>query len=256
MYIVDRTEKQSIISIIAAVGTMTKALGKNGRLLWHIPDDMQHFKALTMNHPVIMGRKTWESLPEKFRPLPGRTNIVVTWQIEYAAKGATIAGDSFDAARTAAARATARTNLRHRRRKTLRQHTSPSPVVYILPLVDHSDADADTFFPPYKNDFLFSSKKKAARENPHTAFRSWSENKLLHSSHGSRVPAMMRAAASGELAFRSGIFSLTISATCAFVSVPTFSSRALPEPFSMPSALSISRDAGGFFMMKVNERSS
>src|SRR3989344_8192198 len=91
------------ISLIAAIGK-NRELGKGGKLLWHIPEDMRRFKALTTGHPVIMGRKTWESLSEKYRPLPGRTNIVVTRQSDYEAPGATVT-DSFENARAVAARA-------------------------------------------------------------------------------------------------------------------------------------------------------
>ena len=76
--------------------TLIAALAKNGvigsdnRLPWHLPEDLQHFKALTMGQAVIMGRKTWESLPPKFRPLPGRHNIVVTRDAAYIAAGATV----------------------------------------------------------------------------------------------------------------------------------------------------------------------
>lgn len=62
------------------------AIGKDGGIPWRLPEDMAHFKATTMGHPVIMGRKTWESLPK--RPLPGRLNIVVTRNPEYKAEGA------------------------------------------------------------------------------------------------------------------------------------------------------------------------
>ena len=55
-----------------------RVIGKNGALPWHLPEDLLHFKARTSGHVVIMGRKTWDSLPEKFRPLPGRTNLVVS----------------------------------------------------------------------------------------------------------------------------------------------------------------------------------
>ena len=75
------------IVIIAAVAR-NRVIGKDNQLLWHIPEDMAHFKALTAGHTVIMGRKTWESLPERFRPLPGRRNIVITRQAGYAAPGA------------------------------------------------------------------------------------------------------------------------------------------------------------------------
>jgi dihydrofolate reductase len=53
-------------------------IGRDGKLPWHLPEDLAHFKKITQGHPVIMGRKTWESLPERFRPLPGRLNIVVS----------------------------------------------------------------------------------------------------------------------------------------------------------------------------------
>jgi dihydrofolate reductase len=66
-------------------------IGLNNNLPWHLPEDLAHFKATTLGQPVIMGRKTWESLPLKFRPLPGRTNIVVTRQIDWQAEGAHVA---------------------------------------------------------------------------------------------------------------------------------------------------------------------
>jgi dihydrofolate reductase len=78
------------IIIIAAVAK-NRVIGKDNQLLWNIPEDMAHFKALTQGHAVLMGRKTWESLPERFRPLPGRRNIVITRQADYAAPGAVVA---------------------------------------------------------------------------------------------------------------------------------------------------------------------
>jgi dihydrofolate reductase len=63
-------------------------IGKDNTIPWHIPEDMAHFKQLTQGCPVIMGRKTWDSLPPRFRPLPGRTNIVVTRQSDWQAEGA------------------------------------------------------------------------------------------------------------------------------------------------------------------------
>lgn len=78
--------------MIAAIGKNTRALGKDGDLLFKIPEDLKHFRTLTRGHPVIMGRKTWESLPEAFRPLPGRANFVVTRQENYEALGALVVG--------------------------------------------------------------------------------------------------------------------------------------------------------------------
>ncbi len=67
-----------MIFIISSIQKDDLGLGFENDLLFKIPADLKRFKDLTMGHPVIMGRRTWESLPEKFRPLPGRTNIVVT----------------------------------------------------------------------------------------------------------------------------------------------------------------------------------
>lgn len=79
-----------MIVIVAAVAR-NGVIGRDNALPWHLPEDLKHFKALTMGHAVIMGRKTWESLPPKFRPLPGRQNIVVTRDPTYKAEGAAVA---------------------------------------------------------------------------------------------------------------------------------------------------------------------
>lgn len=63
-------------------------IGKDGKLPWSIPEDLKRFRELTLNHPVIMGRKTYESIPEKFRPLKNRLNIVITRNLEYKQEGA------------------------------------------------------------------------------------------------------------------------------------------------------------------------
>ncbi len=66
-------------------------IGKQGQLPWHLPEDLAHFKRTTLGQPVVMGRVTWESLPEKFRPLPGRSNVVVSRQTSFSAAGAQLA---------------------------------------------------------------------------------------------------------------------------------------------------------------------
>jgi len=60
-------------------------IGKDHTMPWHLPEDLAHFKSTTLGCPVIMGRKTWDSLPEKFRPLPGRRNLVMTRQTQWSA---------------------------------------------------------------------------------------------------------------------------------------------------------------------------
>ena len=77
-----------MISVIVAVAR-GGVIGGENRLLWHISEDLKRFKSITTGHPVVMGRKTWESLG---RPLPGRRNIVITRQENYKAEGATVVG--------------------------------------------------------------------------------------------------------------------------------------------------------------------
>ncbi|WP_104042574.1 dihydrofolate reductase [Arthrobacter sp. ZGTC412] len=81
--------------------TSDGVIGKDGDMPWHLPEDLKHFNRLTTGHPVVMGRKTWLSFPEKYRPLPGRTNIVVTRQKSWAdtpeAEGAVVVSSLDDA---------------------------------------------------------------------------------------------------------------------------------------------------------------
>ncbi|MDR7267781.1 dihydrofolate reductase [Pelomonas saccharophila] len=67
----------SRITLVAAVAK-DGAIGRDNALLWHLPEDMARFKALTSGKPVVMGRRTWDSIPARFRPLPGRRNLVVS----------------------------------------------------------------------------------------------------------------------------------------------------------------------------------
>lgn len=138
------------VALIAALGASTRAIGKNGALLWHIPEDLKRFKALTSGHPVIMGRKTWESLPERARPLPNRTNIVVTRDARYAALGA-IAVNSLEAALAAAASATGASEIFVIGGGELYAAALPLASRLYLTLVD-SAAPGDTFFPSYESE--------------------------------------------------------------------------------------------------------
>ena len=76
-------------SLIWAQST-SGVIGRDGTIPWQLPEDMARFKDLTMGHTVVMGRRTWESLPERFRPLPGRRNIVLTRNPHYQAEGAEV----------------------------------------------------------------------------------------------------------------------------------------------------------------------
>ena len=76
--------------LIAAVAR-NGVIGDDNRLLWQLSEDMRFFKQATLGHAVIMGRKTWDSLPPRFRPLPGRRNLVVTRNAAFDAPGAEVA---------------------------------------------------------------------------------------------------------------------------------------------------------------------
>ena len=80
-----------ILALIAACGR-GRVIGIDNRLPWHLPEDMKFFRETTRGKPVIMGRKTWESLPDAFRPLPGRANIVVSRNPGYQASGGQVVG--------------------------------------------------------------------------------------------------------------------------------------------------------------------
>ncbi|MBB6391513.1 dihydrofolate reductase [Microbacterium thalassium] len=80
-----------------------RVIGAAGGMPWHVPEDLARFKEITDGHPVVMGRRTWDSLPPRFRPLPGRRNIVVTRNAQWAADGAERAGSMSDALAAAAA---------------------------------------------------------------------------------------------------------------------------------------------------------
>jgi len=84
------------ITLVAAIAR-DGVIGDGTSIPWHIPEDLAFFRDLTMGHPVVMGRRTWDSLPERFRPLPGRRNIVVSRSPTWTADGAESAG-SLDAA--------------------------------------------------------------------------------------------------------------------------------------------------------------
>ncbi len=85
-----------IICVIAAVD-QNGVYAEGNSMPWHIPEDFKHFKRLTVEHTVVMGRRTWESLPEKNRPLPDRHNMVITRAPGYVAEGAQVFGSLTDA---------------------------------------------------------------------------------------------------------------------------------------------------------------
>lgn len=145
------------ISVIAAIDC-NRAIGKDNQLLWQIPGDLPRFKRLTAGHPVIMGRKTWESLPEKFRPLPDRTNIVITRDSSYDAPGAILA-QSFPEALSLARDAKGSEEIFAIGGQQVYECALPFATNLYLTLVD-GEKEGDAFFPAYEEQFT----KEIARE--------------------------------------------------------------------------------------------
>ncbi|HEX8993869.1 MAG TPA: dihydrofolate reductase [Candidatus Paceibacterota bacterium] len=158
-----------MIHIIAAIGK-NRELGKDNALLWHLPEDLKHFKELTLGHPVIMGRKTYDSILKALgKPLPGRTNIVVTRQesrIKNQESGVRYAHNFEDA--LTQARSIDENVFVIGGAQIYEQALSHADALH-LTLVDDS-RDADSFFPPYENLFAETSTSEW-RENGDTRYR-------------------------------------------------------------------------------------
>jgi dihydrofolate reductase len=153
------------LCLIAAIGTQ-RGIGNKGQLLWRLPDDLRRFKEITKNHPVIMGRKTWESIPEKFRPLPERTNIVLTRESDYAAPGAVLA-QSFPEALSLAKQASGAEQIFAIGGQQVYECALPFADRIYLTRVE-STAEADAFFPPYEEGFKIVSEEPGVGDPPHS----------------------------------------------------------------------------------------
>ena len=135
--------KPAILSLIAAVAR-NGAIGRDNDLLWQDPSDQKHFRQTTMGYPVIMGRRTWDSLPARFRPLPGRRNIVVTRNTDWQDTGAVVA-HTLDQALALVADAPRAFVMGGGELYAL---ALPQADELVLTEVD-ADFAADTFFPPW-----------------------------------------------------------------------------------------------------------
>ena len=138
------------VAIVVAIGRdkkLNRVLGKDNNLLWRIPDDLKRFKALTMGHPIIMGRKTFESIGKL---LPGRTNIVVTRDPKWTFPGATVVHSLEEGINKA------------KQIDAVEIHIGGGAQIYkqALPYVDKlyltlvdDEKEGDSFFPPYEDQF-------------------------------------------------------------------------------------------------------
>lgn len=145
------TNKAPIV-IVAGIGRNTRAIGKNNELLWHVPADLKRFKELTLGHPIIMGRKTFESILTILgKPLPGRTNIVITRDHTYTHEGVTVAHSLAEALSKA------------EEENPKEIHIGGGAELYkqVLPQTDRlhltfydDDQAGDTYFPDFTEDFV------------------------------------------------------------------------------------------------------
>ena len=147
------------ISIVAAIAR-GGVIGRDNGIPWRVPEDARHFRALTIGHPVVMGRRTWDSLPSPYRPLPGRRNVVLSRDPDWRAAGAERAGSLDEALGL----------------------VDGAPRVFViggadvyaaaLPIADDlllteidADIDGDTVFPPFDaTDFEETSRERLVSE--------------------------------------------------------------------------------------------
>ena len=132
------------VSLVAAVAR-GGVIGRAGMIPWRIPEDMARFRELTMGQPVVMGRKTWESLPGPFRPLPGRRNVVLTRNVAWNAEGAERAGSLEDAL----ALVDGAERVLVIGGGELYAEALPLADELLLTEID-ADVEGDTFFPPWE----------------------------------------------------------------------------------------------------------
>ncbi len=130
---------QKSITLIAAMGK-NRAIGLDGRMPWHIPAELQHFKQTTMGKAIVMGRKTWQSIG---RPLPGRQNIVISRNPDFVAPGADVAATMMDAIKISEA-----DEIMVIGGGQLYQLALPLAQRMILTLID-IEPEADTWFPAW-----------------------------------------------------------------------------------------------------------
>ncbi|MCF3137835.1 dihydrofolate reductase [Paenarthrobacter sp. AR 02] len=178
-------ETAAALTGIGMIWAQTKAgvIGKDGSMPWHLPEDLKHFSQLTTGHPVIMGRKTWESFPAKYRPLPGRTNIVVTRNAEWAstpeAEGALVVS-SLDEALLESQFAPGGQKVWIIGGAEIFEQSMNLANLAVVTIID-ADFDGDTFAPELGDDWTFDTMAPAegwltAKNGTNYRFTSWRRN--------------------------------------------------------------------------------
>jgi dihydrofolate reductase len=153
------------VSLIVAVAN-NGVIGKDNDLIWHLPKDMGFFKETTLGHHVIMGRKNFESIPERFRPLPNRTNVIITRNSDYKAEGCVVVNSVEQALEVA------------KQNGDIQPFIIGGGQIYKLALennlVDkiyltkvHHTFDGDTFFPELNNEWKEANKTVNKADEKH-----------------------------------------------------------------------------------------
>ena len=154
----------TIVSAIAAIGE-NRELGLNGKIPWHIPEDFKHFKKITTGHPVIMGRKTFESIG---KPLPGRTNIIITRNTDFKAAGCIVV-DSIKKAIEEAKKYNQEEIFVIGGGEIYKQALPYIDKLYLT--VVKGSFEADAYFPDYSNFKLIEKQEIDAPSGHHISFR-------------------------------------------------------------------------------------
>ena len=166
------------VSIIAAVAN-NLVIGRDNDLAWHLPDDMQFFKETTTGHHVIMGRKNYESIPDKYRPLPGRTNIIVTHNSNFKAEECVVVNSINDAIECAS-KAGEEEAFIIGGGEIYRQSIDLTDRMYITKV--DAEVEGDTYFPEF-NENDWNSKKLSthgADERHEYAYSIWQYDKITN----------------------------------------------------------------------------
>lgn len=153
-----------IISLIAAIA-QNRVIGKDNDLPWRLPNDMKYFMQTTLGHHVVMGRKNYDSLPTKFKPLPNRTNIVVTRQSDFKADGCAVVNSLEDG--ITLAKSNGETELFIIGGAQIYQQALPmSELLYLTEI--KSDIEGDTYFPEInKKEWHEISRKAHSADERH-----------------------------------------------------------------------------------------
>lgn len=144
-----------------------RVIGKDGVMPWHLPEDLAHFKRTTLGAPVIMGRKTWDSLPARFRPLPGRTNIVISRQAAFLADQVGIdlmVVASLEAALDMASKQSAVSNVWVIGGAQIYAQALPLAHTVVVTEID-ADFDGDAFAPKLGNEWTETTRESHTAAN-------------------------------------------------------------------------------------------